>query len=99
MTYKIRRVIHPIFNGAQMEAEVELTVGEYRTKGPNDDPSDDVRIGVEFTKVLWIADGEGNLLWQVGNGKPAVGQISPELGKVIMDEADKIEDLEEDKGE
>ena len=98
MTYTIKRTIHPVFNGQEMEAEVELTLTNSTTKGPNDS-GDMPANSMDGIKVLWITDGEGNLLWQIGNGKPAQGQISPELGLVINAECERIEDLEQDKQE
>jgi len=96
MTYKITRVIHPVFNGQKLEAEVELILTNSTTTGPND--SGDMPCNsIDAYKVLWITNEQGNMLWHIGNGKPAQGYISPELELAIDTEIGKIEDLEQDK--
>jgi hypothetical protein len=98
MTYKIKRTIHPEFQGKKLEAEVELTLTESTTKGPND--SGDMPCNsMDAIKVLWITDEQGQELWHHGNGRPAQGSISPELGLVINAECERIEDLEPERGE
>ena len=96
MTYKINRTIHPIFNGQKLEAEVELKVNEDAVYN-GDNPIPDYHKNVEGYKVLWITDEQGNILWHIGNGKPAQGYIPTDLGLCIDDEVEKIEDLEDEE--
>jgi len=96
MTYKITRVIHPVFNGQKLEAEVELKVNRDSVY-VGDNPIPDVQTRVEGYKVLWITNEQGDMIWHIGNGKPAQGFISPELGLAIDTEVRRIEDLEEDR--
>jgi hypothetical protein len=92
MTYNIERTLHPIFNGQKLEVEVKMTI-DRDIEYDGDSPTPVERVWITETKVLAVYDDKGNVLYHIGNGMPAFGGISPELRKVIEDEAQEVEDL------
>ncbi len=92
MTYNIERTLHPVFNGQKLEVEVKMTI-DRDVEYDGDYPIPRERVWITETKVLAVYDETGELLYHIGNGKPRYGNISPELVKVIEDEADEVEDL------